>query len=60
VAADVEHLDGLLVVPLKCCPRKEHVGHFTEGQSGVRVQKLDARRRDVDVPLGEVRVRQHE
>jgi len=60
VASYVEYFDRLHVVSLKSCPREKHVRNFPESQGGVRVKKLYACRRDVDVPLGKICMREDE
>lgn len=60
VAHDVEQFDRQFVISLECCSTEEHVRHFSKGQCGVRVDELNAGLLQVDVPLGEVCVGQHE
>ena len=56
----MKDLNRLLIIPLKRCSGEEHVRDFSESQGGMRIKKFNISRNDVDIPLREVCVRQHQ
>ena len=60
VAHNVEELDGEFVVTAKGLPAEEHMCDFSEGEGGMWMDELNVCLLQVDVPLGEVGVREYQ